>query len=184
MLASASPFPTTRHNYLAQSYQKLKLFARVFMTCLHIHNLLKFLVTDPLQQYFIAAVTNEQQREGNASSSRRVVVVVSSFCIQDKEGVHMYRRSIFGCKCSPNLLLMYELSTGCRLQDAGQKLLHLQIFFNCECLRVRMYVWKCVCLGNLCLLYQNIHFLKYSLRFQPKTKAKLPPGGAIESCTY
>lgn len=60
--------------------------------------------------------------------------------------------------------------------------------FNCECLRIRMYVWKCVCvcecLGNLCLLYQNIHFLKYSLRFQPKTKAKLAPGGAIESCTY
>lgn len=113
------------------------------------------------------------------------MVVVSSFCIQDKVGVHMYRRSIFGCKCSPNLLLMYELSEGCRLQDVGQILLHLQIFLIVSvCVYVCMCGSVCVCLGNLCLLYQNIHFLKYSLRFQPKTKAKLAPGGAIESCTY
>lgn len=73
------------------------------------------------------------------------MVVVSSFCIQDKVGVHMYRRSIFGCKCSPNLLLMYELSEGCRLQDAGQILLHLQIF-----LIVSVCVYVCMC-GSVCV---------------------------------
>lgn len=91
------------------------------------------------------------------------MVVVLSFCIQDKVGVHMYRRSIFGCKCSPNLLLMYELSEGCRLQDAGQILLHLQIF-----LIVSVCVYVCMC-GSVCVCVWKMYayFIKIFI-FSPK----------------
>lgn len=101
------------------------------------------------------------------------MVVVSSFCIQDKVGVHMYRRSIFGCKCSPNLLLMYELSEGCRLQDAGQILLHLQIF-----LIVSVCVYICMC-GSVCVCVWEIYayfikiFIFSSIHFVSSQKPKL-----------